>query len=212
MSTRGSQPPIQTSQQVPSATAVRRLRLLDVLGLIAGIVATGVLLGPWIQVGGRSFSTISALASAGALDVISGWRRVASVALWMAVPLSCGGALVAAAVGRRSISRLLLGIVGCLTLLFGIGITAAVAATARESLRWGCADVCCCRSGDVGTCCRGMANGPLSARIGSRIACEHGENSPWKWPRGRLITTYDLDHGSDPQASSATVAWLVTRF
>lgn len=103
------------------------------LALGAAVCATLLLLAPWLQAGGRTFSTIEAIGSAGALDVIDGPIQIGVVAVWLVVPLSCGLAVLAAGLRRPALVRALVAVVG--TAVFSLGLMTVI--FARNALRWG---------------------------------------------------------------------------
>lgn len=103
------------------------------VSLTAGFLATSSLLLPWFVVGGKSRSSIDLLASANALEVLTGPTKVAVVGAWLLVPVVQAIAMVVGASGRRRASALCVVPVAVATLI----AVAAGAVSGVVSLAWG---------------------------------------------------------------------------
>lgn len=97
-----------------------------------GVVAALGLLLPWARTGDRSRSSIDLLASATALDVVSGWQRLAMFIGWFGVVVAAAAALLLVAWDRP---RLAAGA----TVFVGVALVLAFVALAASpfGLAWG---------------------------------------------------------------------------
>lgn len=77
-----------------------------------GVVAAGGLLLPWAHTGTRTRSSIDLLSSANALDLVTGWQRVAMFAGWLGVLAGAASGLVLVAWDRPRGGALATGVVG----------------------------------------------------------------------------------------------------
>ena len=98
----------------------------------AGLITVGALLAPWARSGRVDRSSIELLASASALDLLSGTERVVLVGSWFLVTATVAGALVAVAWGRRRLAASLVVPLGPVMVLAAVAV-----ASSPFSLRWG---------------------------------------------------------------------------
>lgn len=70
----------------------------------ASLAGAASLVGPWARSGRVDRSSVELLATAGALDVLSGAERLAAVVAWYLVVVAAAFALVAAAWGRTTLA------------------------------------------------------------------------------------------------------------
>lgn len=74
---------------------------ISLVGVVASTVAAAALLGPWVALGTRSFSSLDLISSASALELVQGRRKTMVLVGWMVVPTLTAAGYVLAALGRR---------------------------------------------------------------------------------------------------------------
>lgn len=108
-------------------------RVLMATAISASCLGLVSLLAPWVRVGAAGKSTIELIATAGALDVLTGWVKVIVVVVWASAPVLGGIALLVFASGRNRMGAVLLLVVGLLLAL----PAALLVTTFRQGLAWG---------------------------------------------------------------------------
>lgn len=78
-------------------------RWLPLAAVLAGTISVVCLVLPWVRLGVRSRSSIDLIASAGALDVITGPTKLVVVLLWLVLPILAAAAIVALAAQRTGL-------------------------------------------------------------------------------------------------------------
>lgn len=68
--------------------------------LASGFLAVVTLVLPWVNISGRSRSTIDLIGSASALDVLDGTWKAFVIAGWLSFPVVVAAAMIVAASGR----------------------------------------------------------------------------------------------------------------
>ena len=99
---------------------------------IIGVVAALSLLLPWARTGSRSRSSIDLMSSATALDIVSGWQRLAMFVGWFGVVAAAAAGLLLVARDRPRLGVRMGLVVGP-----ALGVAVAAVVASPFQLAWG---------------------------------------------------------------------------